>query len=97
MVAQRKFNSRSVRSHRGESDFHKAVKMMGYFFESEVLEANLKFLEIRVRSLFEQHPYASRCVEAVAAALLERKKLTGPELIEVIEQAIGISKHLSEN
>jgi hypothetical protein len=90
MVAQRKFNSRSVRSHHGESDYHNAVNIMGYFFESPVLEANLKFLEIQVQSLFEQHPYAWRCVKAVAARLLERKKLTGSELIEVIEQTIGI-------
>jgi hypothetical protein len=43
IVAQRKFNSRSVRFHHGELDFHNAVNMMGYFFESPVLEANLKF------------------------------------------------------
>jgi hypothetical protein len=71
--AQRKFNPRSVRKHHGQHDFHSAVLLMGYFFESPVLEPSLEFLPVRVQSLFENHPYAWRGVAAVATALLERE------------------------
>jgi hypothetical protein len=49
-----------------------------------VLEANLEFSSVRVKSKFEHHIYAWPCVEAVAAALLEKKQLSGAELKEVI-------------
>jgi hypothetical protein len=90
--AQRKFHKLSIRNHHGESDFHSAVKLMSYFFfDPPVLEAYLKFVTAWAHSFFEHHPYAWRCVEAVAAALAEKRHLSGAELTEVIESAIGQS------
>jgi hypothetical protein len=91
MVAQRKFNRRSVRSYHGLPDYNAALDLMGYFFEPPVLDANLEFLTLRIQSeLFEDHPYAWRCVEAVAATLLEKKQLSGAELKEIIERTLGV-------
>jgi ATP-dependent Zn protease len=91
--AQRKFNRRSVRSYHTQSDFNGAVGLMEYFFESPVLEANLKCFTAWVESLFEQHPYAWQCVKAVATALLEKEQLSGAELQDVIETALGIPRY----
>jgi hypothetical protein len=94
--AQRKFNKRSIRFHQGESDFYKADNLMSYFFfDPPVLEAYLKFLTASVCSLFEHHPHAWRCVQAVAAKLLERRQLSGVQLKEVIEATLGEGPVLS--
>jgi hypothetical protein len=84
IIAQRMHSPRSVRNYHAQSDCHNAVDLMSYFFASPVLEANLEFLSVRVKSKFEHHIYAWRWVEAVAAALLEKKQLSGAELKEVI-------------
>jgi len=82
IIAQRMHSPRSVRNYHAQSDYHNAVDLMSYFFASPVLEANLEFLSVWVKSKFEHHIYAWRCVEAVA--LLEKKQLSGAELKEVI-------------
>jgi hypothetical protein len=84
IIAQRKFNNRSVRHGHGSADRETAIDLMSYFFAPPVLEANLKFLIVQVESLFEHHPYAWQLVEAVAAALLEKKQLSGAELRQII-------------
>jgi hypothetical protein len=78
IIAQRIHSPRSVRNYHAQSDYHNAVDLMSYFFASPVLEANLEFLGVWVKSKFEHHIYAWRCVEAVAAALLEKKQLSSP-------------------
>jgi hypothetical protein len=89
MVAQSKFSSRSVRNYHGHRDFHAAVDLMGYFFESPVLDRNLEFLAARMQVLFDQDPYAWKSVKAVAKALMEEKQLSGAQLTEVIKTKTG--------
>ena len=87
--AQRKFNRRSVRIYHGQDDFRAAVSLMGCFFESPVLDACLDFLRVRVKDMFE-NPRTWRCVEAAAAALIEKKTLSNTQVMDVIERAMGI-------
>lgn len=79
-AAQRKYRSSSVRNYHGHSDRHGAVDLMNCFVGSNrELEAYINWLRIRAEQLVAI-PFAWKTIEAVAAALFERKHLTAQEV-----------------
>jgi len=82
-IAQRKFRPRSVRRDHGWSDRYKTTDLMGYFVATDKeLRAYLKWLHIRAE-LFVSSPYNWSLIEAVAAMLLERKRLSAEEVKDI--------------
>lgn len=86
-TAQRIRNPRSVRAWHGESDRAVAEGLLAHISpDFEELVAYLNLLDIRARVQLE-HFLTWPAVEALAAALLERKVLTGTEARRVIRDA----------
>jgi hypothetical protein len=82
--AQRRYRPSSVRNYHASQDYHNAADIIGYFCESpEELDAYLRLLHIRAKALI-QSPAIWGSVERVAAALLERNRLTGADLRSLI-------------
>ena len=79
-AAQRRFRPTSVRSYHAETDRTHAVDLMSYFVASDrELDAYLKWLQIRAED-FVESPVNWKMIEAVAKALMDRKRLTGGEV-----------------
>ena len=82
-AAQRKFRPSSLRNYHGHSDRHRAIELMNCFVGSNrELEAYINWLRIRAEQLVA-NPFAWRTIEAVAAALFERKHLTAQEVKDI--------------
>jgi hypothetical protein len=89
MVAQQRFKPSSVRSWHGSSDFQAAVCQISSFTASDrEREAYLKLLRIRTEQTLAR-PGAWECVEALAAALLDRKTLSATEVTKIIQAAFA--------
>jgi hypothetical protein len=85
MVAQRRYRPSSVRSWHGSGDFSSAVNLMSYFAGNDrETAAYLKLLMIRAELTLER-PGSWECVDALAAALLDRKILSAKEAVETIQ------------
>ena len=89
MVARQRFKPSSIRSWHGSSDYHSAVDLISYFTGSDrESEAYLKLLKIRAeQTLTRSSSWES--VEALAAALLERKTLSATEATKIIQAAFA--------
>jgi hypothetical protein len=82
-AAQRRFRPMSVRRHHAAIDRRHAIDLMNYFVGStRELEAYLEWLRIRAES-FVASPFNWKRIEAVAAALMARKRLTAGEAKEI--------------
>lgn len=84
MEAQRRFRPSSVRSYHGTKDDTDVLDYLEYFAADKELWFWQKQLRAQAKNLIASHWPA---VEAVAAALLERKRLTGDEVRAVIDAA----------
>ena len=79
-AAQRRFRPLSVRRYHAATDRTHAVDLMSYFVASDrELDAYLKWLHIRAEA-FVESPVNSKMIEAVAKALMDRKRLTAGEV-----------------
>jgi|HubBroStandDraft_6_1064221.scaffolds.fasta_scaffold07671_4 ATP-dependent Zn protease len=87
--AQRSFDSRSVRHYHASSDYHCAVDLLGYFFESSVLEARIKFLVLRTQQKIKVKSVWTRIV-TVAEALQRQEHLKRSEVEAVMFSAIKL-------
>jgi hypothetical protein len=82
-AAQRKFRPSSVRNYHGHSDRTKAVDLMNHFVGSNrELEAYVNLLRIRAEQLVA-NSFTWKTIEAVAAALFERKHLNAQEVKDI--------------
>lgn len=86
-IAQKRFNPRSVRSWQASSDNIKACQLALYVTDPVGVELLLRWLYHQAENLVKLRWVEIR---AVAKALLERKTLTGDELREVIDRALGL-------
>jgi hypothetical protein len=78
----------------GWYDYHQAVELIGYFTSgSREAEAYLELLRIRAE-LLVSNDCNRKCIEAIAAALLERNSLSGREAVKIIEATITSSVKL---
>ena len=83
-AAQRKFNPHGYRHRDAWGDHHQAMLVLGYMVgNDEELEAYLRLVEVRATN-FVRNDHTWTEIEAVAAALLERKVLTGKATRELI-------------
>lgn len=88
VAAQRRLRPSSVRSYHGSVDYANVVKRLDCFAgDDKEITLWARLLAHRVRNLIALRWPA---VEAVAAALLERKRLTGDEVRDVIDAAYGL-------
>jgi hypothetical protein len=86
-LAQKKFNARTYRSWHGESDHNQAADGVNYLAgPDDEFTAYWKLLEVQTRNLLNLN---WPLVEAVAAALLERRRLKGSEIVKVIYATVG--------
>jgi hypothetical protein len=82
-AAQRKFRASSIRNYHGHSDRHRAIDLISHFVGSNrELDAYINLLRIRAEQLVT-NPFAWKTIEAVAVALLERKRLTAQEIKDI--------------
>ncbi len=82
-AAQRKYRPSSMRNYHGHSDRASAIDLMNYFVGSnEELNAYLNLLRIRAEQLVA-NALTWKEIEAVAAALFERKHLTAQEVKDI--------------
>lgn len=85
IAAQRHHRPSSVRGYHASDDYRKVDDFIHYFVHSqEEHHAYFKLLKIRTQDLFER-PDIWAQVEALAAALLERKTLSANEAAEIIQ------------
>jgi hypothetical protein len=90
-VAQRRYNSYSVRRAHSKDDFKKCVGILRIYAPDEKkLDVMPHYLMLRKWTihLIEQHWHL---VEAVAKALLERRELSGTQILDVILAANRIN------
>ena len=89
MVAQQRFKPSSICGWHGSSDYHSAVELISYFTGSDrKSEAYLKLLRIRAEQTLTM-PGSWECVDALAAALLDRKTLSATEATKIIQAAFA--------
>jgi hypothetical protein len=82
-AAQRKFRPSSVRRMHGSSDRNQAINLLGCLVGSDQeLDAWLKLLRIRAEHLVE-NAFNWKVIEAVAAALMERKRLGAKDVKDI--------------
>jgi hypothetical protein len=87
--AQRKYNPRSLRNYGHSSDYQRAIDLLSYFTSgNEELGLYFKLLRLRSRRMVDRLWPA---IKAVAAELLIKKSLPGPEISKVIHSALGIT------
>jgi hypothetical protein len=92
VIAQRRYNPRSVRGNPASSDFHAAVNILSCVSGgTKEIEAWLKLLHIRTENMLA-NPDIWRAVERLAAALMERRTIPGKEATEIIRE--GYSERL---
>jgi hypothetical protein len=85
IAAQRHHRQSSVRGYHASEDYRKVNDYIHYFVKSqEEHDAYFKLLKIRTQDLFKR-PHIWAQVEALAAALLERKTLSANEAAEIIQ------------
>ena len=85
-AAQRRFNPHGYRHYDGKSDYHEAIDLLSYIaFEREELGAYIRLIEIRARN-FVGRPNMWAAIEAVAAALLDRREIPVKEIKSIILQ-----------
>ena len=82
-AAQRKYRATSIRNYHGHSDRNRAIDLINRFVGSNrELEAYINLLRIRAEQLVA-NPSGWRTIEAVSAALFERKRLTAQEVKDI--------------
>lgn len=86
-AAQRRFSARSYRHGHMKSDLHEAVDVLSYFAQGEELEVYLRLIDVRARGMFNA-PSLWRCVQALAGALFDRKRLSAGETRRIIEATV---------
>lgn len=85
-VAQRRYNSRSLRSYHSESDRQKAMDVLSYLATSDSeVEAWLKLLYIRTENMLS-NPDIWRAVEQLAAELMQKQTICGKDATEIIRR-----------
>jgi ATP-dependent Zn protease len=85
IAAQRHHRPSSVRGYHASEDYRQVNHYINYFVKSqEEHDAYFKLLKIRTQDLFKR-PDIWANVEALAAALLERKTLSAKEADEIIQ------------
>jgi ATP-dependent Zn protease len=89
-VAQQRFNKRSVRKWHASSDYRKAVDLAIRVTDTDGVRLLLGWLRHGTECLVQTR---WREIEAIAAALLERKTLTGDEIREIINSLYGAIPH----
>jgi hypothetical protein len=86
IAAQRKFGPLSVRRYHASADYKGAVSLLSNFVGSQKeLETYIRLLEIRTEQIVNN--YWPEIV-AMANEILKRKRLTGPEAMDVFYQAV---------
>jgi hypothetical protein len=86
-AAQRRFNPSGFRHSHAQGDYHQAVDFLSYLSGSnEAVEAHLHLVELRAKELIEADIHWAE-IEALAAALLERKELSSTEVRQIIEES----------
>lgn len=91
-AAQRRYNPRSVRRHHASSDLHELLGEMEHFTwrdSPREQKAYLQLLKVRAEELIDRF-WPS--VQAVAAALMERKRLSKDEVLAVASDALQKSR-----
>ena len=86
-VAQRRYNPRSVRRYHSQSDLNKSLDTLlscNPYEEEPDVTHHYQLLRKWTASLIERHWHL---VEAVAKALLERRTLSGTQILDVIHEA----------
>jgi hypothetical protein len=83
--AQQRYRPSSIEDWHGTEDYHQAVSLIGHFSpHPRELAPYIELLRIRVQIRLEAQ-YGWKCVEALAAALFEKKTLSGEEMTNLIE------------
>lgn len=86
VIAQRRYNPRSVRGNPASSDHQAAIDTLSHFAaEQREVEAWLKLLHIRTGNMLA-NPDIWRAVERLASALMERRTIPGKEVTEIIRE-----------
>jgi hypothetical protein len=87
VAAQRRYSRQSWRSHHGRSDFRAAADLaLRIGGDGDGANRFLRWLELQTDRLVENR---WQDIERVARALLERRILTGSEIVEIIEGEEG--------
>lgn len=87
-AAQRRFRPSSVRNYHAHSDRKTAIDLMSYFVGSDrELKAYLAWLRIRAEQLMD-NPGTWIRVEALAKALMERKRVSATEAKHIADTAL---------
>lgn len=94
-LAQKRFNPRSYRRWHDEDDRNQARKIVKRLAgaDDDTARAALKHLEAQTRDILSEE-LNWLCVEAIAAALMERKELKASEVRAIIKQ---VETDVSEN
>jgi hypothetical protein len=87
--AQQRYRPSSIEDWHGTEDYHQAVSLIGRFSpHPRELAPYIELLRIRVQIRLEAQ-YGWKCVETLAAALFEKKALSGGEITNLIETAMS--------
>jgi hypothetical protein len=87
LEAQKKYSASSVRNYHAAADYSGALDLMSYFApETKELQAYIRLLQLRARSLVEFPPHWA-AIQAVASALMEKHTLSASEVTTVIFEA----------
>jgi hypothetical protein len=87
-VAQKKFNPSGFRKYNAADDEDKAHKNVLWLSGNyETASAYMKLLRLQTRDILNKG-WIWKCVEAVAEALLDKKKLSGEETWQIINATI---------
>ena len=83
-LAERKFNPHGYRHFYAAGDYRKIADYVYWLAEEQkIVDVYLELLKMQTDSILDLDNVWS-CIEAVAAALLEKKKLKGKEVWEII-------------
>ncbi|MHA1554171.1 MAG: hypothetical protein ACTSU0_07150 [Alphaproteobacteria bacterium] len=83
-AAQRRFEPKRFRIYHAQGDWYEAINLLSYLTDDdEVLSAHFKLIDLRARK-FVAVPFNWMLIENLAAALLDRRQLTGKEVRAVL-------------
>lgn len=96
-VAQRRYRPNSVRRIHASGDWHEPIGILLrlFGFDTDLVEVYQKFMWIQATHLFDQD-FRWECVEVIAAALIEKRTLTGREASTIIQATLQARCKLPE-